>query len=82
MWNHFRTVLGNRSWNNSEPVHSMHWELFHYFKKQVLTLQPLKIACTVCGYVFYMWVCVMEQFHASKPTTQNGSITGTDVPIS
>ena len=45
----------------------MHWEQFHDFKKQVLTLQPLKIACTVCGYMFYKWVCVMEQFRASKP---------------
>ena len=34
-----------------EPVYSMHWELFHDFRKQVLTLQPLKNAFTVCGYV-------------------------------
>ena len=29
MWNHFRAVLGNRSWNGSEPVYSL--ELFHDF---------------------------------------------------
>ena len=50
------------------------WELFHDFKKQVLTLQPLKIACTVCvATCSTCGVHVMEQFHAILYTRQNGT---------
>ena len=41
LWNHFRTVLGDRSWNGPEPIlewfWTCFWELFHNFKNQVLT---------------------------------------------